>query len=606
MSARRERPPRAGWQLLARAVKDQGSWVALGVTAGLFWTAAKVAVPTLAQLAIDQGIISRDNGALLEWSLAILAVGIVSAVCTGLRRFYAFAISYRAETDLRDRLFAHLQRLHFAFHDHAQTGQLMARAATDLLQVQTFLTLIPITIGNALTVVAVIVILFVTNPGLAALALIALPLINIVAKRFASNIHPVSLELQQQLAGAASVVEETVVGVRVVKGFGAETIQQSKLRAWVDRVFDRAVLLGRMRASFMPLLDFLPAMGLVAVLWYGGHQVLSGHLSVGELVAFMTYILMLIAPLRMLGMIIAMAQRAVASATRIDEVLATHPAIVDRTDGQTLPAGHGELRFEQVSFAYLPPEGGELSDAGMPVLDRLDLVVRPGEAVALVGATGSGKSTVARLIPRFYEVLGGRITIDGVSVEDLRLRELRRAVGIVFEDTFLFSDTIRNNIAFADPDAPQEAVEWAARRAGLHEFVADLPDGYDTVVGEQGFSLSGGQRQRVALARAILADPRILILDDATSSVDPTKEHEIRAALAAVMKGRTTIVIAHRPATVALADRVVLLDRGRIVAEGTHTELPATSERYRRLLAQSGREEAGSTTPQQDSEALVR
>jgi ATP-binding cassette subfamily B protein len=309
----------------------------------------------------------------------------------------------------------------------------------------------------------------------------------------------------------------------------------------------------------------------------------------------MTYILMLIAPLRMLGMVIAMAQRAVASASRIDEILATHPAIVDSVRGQTLPAGHGELRFEQVTFAYLPPDGSATPNGTTVVLDGLDLTVHPGEAVALVGPTGSGKSTVAKLIPRFYEPLSGRITIDGVSVQDLRLRELRRAVGIVFEDTFLFSDSIRNNIAFADPDAPRAAVEWAARRAGVHDFIVDLSDGYDTVVGEQGFSLSGGQRQRVALARAILADPRILILDDATSSVDPTKEHEIRAALAQVMKGRTCIVIAHRPATVALADRVVLLDEGRVVAQGTHPQLLATNERYRRLLAQRG-----------DAEALVR
>jgi ATP-binding cassette subfamily B protein len=385
------------------------------------------------------------------------------------------------------------------------------------------------------------------------------------------------------------------VGVRVVKGFGAEPIQADKLRTWVDRVFDRAVLLGRQRASFMPLLDFLPAMGLVAVLWYGGHQVLGGHLTVGELVAFMTYILMLIAPLRMLGMVIAMAQRAVASASRIDEILSTHPAIVDSVRGQTLSPGPGELRFEQVTFAYVPPDGSDVPKGTPPVLDGLDLTVHPGEAVALVGPTGSGKSTVAKLIPRFYEPLSGCITIDGVSVQDLRLRELRRAVGIVFEDTFLFSDSIRNNIAFADPDAPREAVEWAARRAGVHDFIVDLAEGYDTVVGEQGFSLSGGQRQRVALARAILADPRILILDDATSSVDPTKEHEIRAALAEVMKGRTCIVIAHRPATVALADRVVLLDEGRVVAEGTHPHLLATDERYRRLLAQRG-----------DAEALAR
>jgi ATP-binding cassette subfamily B protein len=301
-------------------------------------------------------------------------------------------------------------------------------------------------------------------------------------------------------------------------------------------------------------------------------------------------------PLRMTGMLVAQAQRAVASASRIDEVLATAPAIADRPGATRLPrgparpthdgrdkappaqAGLGRVTFSAVRFGY---------SAGNPVLDGFDLTVAAGEAVALVGATASGKTTVARLIPRFYDVNSGEVRIDGVDVRDLRLRDLRRAVGIVFEDTFLFSDTVRGNIAFADAAAPAEQVEWAARLAGAHEFIADLPDGYDTEIGERGFSLSGGQRQRLALARAILADPRVLILDDATSSVDPTKEHEIRAALAEVMRGRTTIVIAHRAATIALADRVVLLGEGRAVAEGTHEGLLATNERYREVLAQS-------------------
>jgi ATP-binding cassette subfamily B protein len=571
---------RAGWRLLSRAIKEQRRWVIAGVLAGLVWTAARVAIPSLTQRAIDKGILASQHGALVFWSLSIVVVGIISAVCTGLRRYYAFGISYRAETDLRDRLFAHLQRLHFSFHDEAQTGQLMARAATDLFQVQNFLVLIPITIANAFIVGGVVVILFTINPTLAILALVTLPVINVLAKQFGTRLHPVSMSIQQQLAGVSGVVEETVVGIRVIKGFGAEPIQELKLRRWIDRVYERAIALGRLRASFMPWLDFFPALGLVAVLWYGGHQVLQHHLTIGQLVAFMTYVLMLITPLRMLGMLIAQGQRAVASGERIDEVLSTHPLIRDNPKARPLPPGDGALRFDDVTFAYRAGVGAA------PVLDHLDLEIPPGQAVALVGATGSGKTTVARLVPRFYDVSAGRVTLDGADVRDVRLRDLRRAVGIVFEDTFLFSDTIRSNIAFADPHTSQDNVERAARLAGAHDFIVDLPEGYDTVIGEQGFSLSGGQRQRVALARAILADPRILILDDATSSVDPTKEHEIRDALAEVMKGRTTIVIAHRPATVALADRVVLLRGGRVVADGTHEHLLATNAYYRQVLAQ--------------------
>jgi ATP-binding cassette subfamily B protein len=331
----------------------------------------------------------------------------------------------------------------------------------------------------------------------------------------------------------------------------------------------------------MPLIDFLPTLGLVGILWYGGHQVLAGDLNVGELVAANLYVLMLIWPLRMIGMLVGQLPRSAASGGRIDAVLETDPAIEDAPHAAALPEGPGHVQFEAVTFGY---------GNNRAVLDGLDLDIRGGEAVALVGATASGKTTIARLIPRFYDLRSGRLTIDGVDVREARLRDVRRAVGLVFEDTFLFSDSVRNNIAFADTEAPMDAVIRAARLAGADDFVRELPDGYDTVIGEHGFSLSGGQRQRIAIARAVLADPRILILDDATSSVDPTKEHEIREALAEVMRGRTTIIIAHRPATIALADRVVLLDGGKIVADGTHEGLLETSAGYREVLARAEEE----------------
>jgi ATP-binding cassette subfamily B protein len=569
---------RPGWQLLLQSIKPHKASIALGVTAGFVWTGAKISVPKLTQQAIDHGIIKNEKGALLKFGIAILLVGCVSAVAMGFRRYQAFGTAWKAETELRQRLFAHLQRLHFAFHDHAQTGQLMARSATDIQAVNQFLVMIPITISNIITMVAVTTILLVTNWKLAIAALIALPLINVFAKRFSTRVHPASMELLAELADLATVVEETITGIRVVKGFGAEAIQYEALVDQSAVVYDKSIALARIRAVFNPFLDFLPAVGLVAVLWYGGRQVLDGKLTLGELVAFNVYVFMLIPPLRMTGMLIAQAQRAVAAAERIDQILRTAPEIVDRPDALELPpGGGGELRFENVDFAYI---------AGTkPVLHGFNLRVKPGESVAIVGATGVGKTTVARLIPRFYDVDGGRVLIDGVDVRDVKVRNLRQGVGIVFEDTFLFSDSIRSNIAFADPAAPQEQVERAAFLAGAHEFISQLPEGYETLIGERGFSLSGGQRQRIALARAILADPRVLILDDATSSVDPTKEHEIRAALGEVMAGRTTLIIAHRPATIALADRVVLLDEGRIVEEGTHTDLLERSARYREVLA---------------------
>jgi ATP-binding cassette, subfamily B, bacterial len=584
--ARRAHEGSQGWQLILDACRARRRGILLGVLVGLGWTLGKVSVGLLVGAAIDRGIEAEDDLALRRWALLIALAAVVVGTFTGLRRFLAFREARWIEADLRERLFAHIQRLHFAYHDRAQTGQLMSRANTDLQQIQAFVVMIPLTISNGVTVLAVTVILLTIDPLLTLLALGSLPFLNVLATRFSRRLHPAVMGIQQESAELAAVVEETVAGVRVVKGFGAERVQRARLRVEADGVYGESMNAARVRARFLPALELLPNLGLIATLGYGGHQVVNGNLTLGDLIAFNVYVVMLIWPLRMLGMILAQAQRSAASAERVKEVLETAPDIADSPTGDPLPAvgpdgGRGEVRFEGVRFSYA---------RDLPVvLDGLDLVVPAGQSVAVVGATGSGKSTVARLIPRFYDVLDGRVVVDGVDVRDVRLRDLRKAVGIVFEETFLFSDSIGANIAFADPEAPADAIVRAARLAGADEFIEALPEGYDTLIGERGYSLSGGQRQRIAIARAILADPRVLILDDATSSVDPTKEHEIRDALAEVMRDRTTIVIAHRPATIALADRVVLLRGGRVVADGTHVELLASSAEYRGVLAAAER-----------------
>ncbi|MCU1377441.1 MAG: putative transporter permease/ATP-binding protein [Acidimicrobiales bacterium] len=565
-----------GRRLLLAQLRTQRRPLIIGIILGLFWTAAKVAVPLLLSAAIDRS--DEGSGSLVSWALLIAGLGVVAALASASRRYLAFREARWAETDIRNRLFAHVQRLHFGYHDRAQTGQLMSRANTDLQQVQAFVVMIPITITNLTVVLAAAAVMLVIDVRLAVLAMGCIPLVVVFARRFQSRLHPAMVHIQQESAELASVVEETVSGIRIVKGFGAEPVQAERLREEADDVYDAGMEAARIRARWFPALELLPNIGLVVILGYGGHLVLDGRLTVGQLVAFNVYLALLVWPLRMLGMVVASAERAVTSAERVHEILSIAPSIVDPASPRNLPpptGAVGQVRFEGVTFAY---------GRGRPVLDGLDLVLEAGTSVALVGATGSGKTTLARLIPRFYDPAGGRVLVDGVDVRDLGLRELRRNVATVFEETFLFSDTIAGNIGFGDPGADQSAVGRAARLAGAHDFISALPDGYDTEIGERGFSLSGGQRQRIAIARAVLTEPRVLILDDATSAVDPSKEHEIREGLDDVLAGRTTIVIAHRPATIALADSVVLLDEGRVAATGTHRQLLRTNTRYRQIL----------------------
>ncbi len=586
-----------GWRLLRGIVVEQRGGLALGVGSGLCWSLGKVSVPLLVRQAIDAGISSGIPGRALQWALAIAGAGMLAATFTGLRRYLAFLQGRRAERTLRERLFRHLLALPMAFHDRAPTGQLMSRANTDLTQIQNLITLVPLTLSNALIVLIAILVLVAIDPILALLALGSLPFVNVLGRRFSQRLHPEVRGLQEEAAQLASVVEESVAGVRVIKGFGAEPAQHARLREEAGDIFDVAMRAARVRATFLPAIELIPSVGMALVLGYGGHQVLAGKLSIGTLIMFNFYVVLLVNPLRQLGQIIAQVQRALAASERAAAVLAVVPEIAEPEQPRPLPErahARGELRFEGVEFSY-PERGLSLGSldgrtparhaASRPVLRGVDLWIHAGESVALVGETGSGKSTLAKLIARFYDVGGGRILLDGADIRELGLRDLRSAIGIVFEDTFLFSDTVAANIAFANPEAPAEEVERAARLAGAHDFITTLPDGYATSIGERGLSLSGGQRQRIAIARAILSDPRVLILDDATSSVDPEKEQEIRDAMAVVMRGRTTLVIAHRPATVALADRVLLLDGGHIAAEGKHHELLENNPRYRQILS---------------------
>jgi ATP-binding cassette subfamily B protein len=567
---------RAAWRFLRAVIRSQADGVAGAAISGLLWQAGAVAAPLIVARALDHGILTRDRHTLLVWTLGLLGVGMLEVVAGASRHIFAIRNRARSDARVRDAIFAHALRLDASYHDRVGPGELMSRASSDSEHVARLMDAIGHTIGYCLTVVAVAVVLLTIDLQLALVVLVPLPLISIAVWSYSKRYEPRQRILQENLADAATLVEESISGVRVVKGLGAGDALAARFRRRSDQIVRRAIDVARLDATFVPALELLPLVGLLAVLWLGGRRVIAGDLTLGTFVAFNAYVVMVVWPLRVLGQRVSTVQKALAASARISEVLETEPRLREKRDAPRLEAVQGDLRLEGVRFGH---------EGDLPVLDGLELHLEPGESVALVGSTGSGKSTVAGLLARLYDPDGGRVLLDGHDLRDLRLEDVRRAVALVFEDTFLFTDTVRENVRFGRPNANDEEVEQAARLAGAHEFVVELPEAYGTVLGERGFSLSGGQRQRIAIARAILADPAVLVLDDATSAVDATKEHEIRAALAQVMQGRTTLVIAHRPATIALADRVAVLEAGRIVEEGTHAELLRRSARYRTLLA---------------------
>ena len=544
--------------------------------------AMTVAIPALVGEAID-AIQRSDRDALLPLVVAILVAGALRLGLTVSRRLIAGRVSLGVELDLRRLFYRHLQVLELGFFDAHQTGQLMSRATVDLQSIRFFLGygLVFIT-QSALTIVLASAVMIVINPWLAALALIPVPFVIATAARYNRRSRPAVQEIQQRLAELTADAEEGVTGIRIVKAFAREQHQLARFRRAVGRLFDQNMYSTRLRAFYNPLLGFLPNLGLAVVLLIGGQQVIDGGLSIGEFTAFYIYMMMLMFPMRMLGIALGMAQRAIASGNRLFEVLDREPRITSAPGAPPLPEGPGSVKLDGVSLAY---NGGEAA------IEDVDLSVDAGRTVALVGPTGSGKTSMVALLARLYDPSRGAVLVDGVDVREVDVASLRAQIAFVADESFLFSATVGDNIAYARPEASHEEMELAARRAQADGFIRDLPDGYDTLVGERGLTLSGGQRQRVAIARALLADPRILILDDATSSVDARTEALIRDGLREAMEGRTTFIVAHRLSTVSLADEIIVLDAGRIVDRGSHDELLERCPLYEEL-AEKGLEDA--------------
>jgi ABC-type multidrug transport system fused ATPase/permease subunit len=535
-----------------------------------------VLIPLLVGEAINT-VASKHRHELIMWAVAIGVAGILRLGLSAARRLVAGRVSLGVELDLRNMLYEQLQRLELGFFDRQQTGQLMSRATVDLQSVRFFLGYGLIFIAQSvMTIALAAVVMFALEPGLAALSLAPVPFVVLIANRYGKHSRPALQEAQQRIAELTADAEENVSGVRVVKAFAQEDRQLERFRHSVQRVFDQQLYATKIQARYTPLISFLPSIGLALILLVGGRDVIHGSLRIGAFTAFYAYLLMLISPMQTLGYMLSAAQRAAASGARIFEVLDRAPRITAPADAPPLPDGEGRVSLRDVSLTF---EG-----SSRPALRHVDLEVQAGRTVALVGAMGSGKTALVSLLPRLYEATSGTVRIDGADVRDVEVASLRHAIAVVTDDPFLFSASVHDNIAYGRPDATREDVVRAAQVAQADGFISELPKGYETRVGERGLTLSGGQRQRIAIARAVLANPRILVLDDATSSVDASTEQEIKTALREVMAGRTTFVIAHRLSTIALADEIVVLEDGRVAAHGSHDELLEESDLYREIV----------------------
>ncbi len=541
------------------------AWVAMGMTVLIPWLVGR------AVNAIERG----DKPDLLPLALAIVGASVLRLGMTVVRRLVAGKVSLAVEFDLRQLFYSHLQKLDLGFFDSQQTGQLMSRATVDLQSIRFFLGygLVFIT-QNLLTIVLASAVMFAIKPWLALLALAPAPFVVYTASRYNRISRPALQEVQQRIAELTAEAEENVSGIRIVKAFAREEHQLHRFQRAVARVFDQSIYSTKLQAFFSPLIGLLPQLGIAVVLLIGGREVIAGKLSLGDFTAFYTYLVMLAGPMRMLGVTMGMAQRAIASGNRMFEILDREPAIQTPPGAPPLPAGGGEVELRGVTLRY---------DGAGAALADVDLHVDAGRTVALVGPSGSGKTSLVGLIARLYDPSEGTVLVDGADVRRVDVGSLRSEIAFVADDSFLFTDSVAANIAYAHPEASLEEIEAAARRAQADEFIRELPGGYETRVGERGLTLSGGQRQRIAIARALLADPRVLILDDATSSVDARTEQAIKAGLGEAMAGRTTLIIAHRLSTVSLADEVVVMDGGRIVDRGSHEELMAGCGFYREI-----------------------